>query len=60
MFVPGKPFQPSLMFRDKHSSLLWKCGKIGILPNGQMHVGLNVNSTISWKLEMMPPIPHLF
>ncbi len=24
VFVPGKPFQPSLMFRDKHSGLLWK------------------------------------
>ncbi len=24
MFVPGKPFQPSLTFMEKHSSLLWK------------------------------------
>ncbi len=24
VFVPGKPFQPSLVFKDKHSSLLRK------------------------------------
>ncbi len=38
----------------------WYCGKIGILPNGQMHVGLNVSGTTSWKQEVMPSLPHLF
>jgi hypothetical protein len=33
---------------------------IGILPNRQMHVGLNVSSTTSWKQEVMPSLPHLF
>jgi hypothetical protein len=24
VFVPSKPLQPSLLFRENHSSLLWK------------------------------------
>ncbi len=45
---------------DLDSPKCVRCGKIGILSNGQLHVGLNVSSTLSWKQEMVPSLSHLF
>ncbi len=62
MFVPGKPFQPSLMFADKARSILHKSGMpVQTLVNYGRIKFYNIGSWLTFcRLDVLWPLVKKF